>query len=304
VNRKTMEEPTSQERVRVIRALAEAGSVAPDAEADALFAASSEDVGPLEELLARRLRGEPLAWIIGSVDFCGVRVHIDSGLFVPRPHTQAMARRAVALLPVNGIAVDLCTGSGAVAAVLNSAHPGATVVATDIDPVAVACARRNGVRVLEGDLDEPLSPSLRGRVDVMTAVVPYVPTGELPFLPRDVVANEPRRALDGGPRGTKVLVRAAGAAARWLRPGGSVLLELGGDQAGEVTTALADAGLSEIQVHRDDEGQDRAIEARCPLFDGPFADEIGRPVIAGSGDPDSSAARPNRSNGDPRPAPG
>jgi release factor glutamine methyltransferase len=181
---------------------------------------------------------------------------------VPRPHTQALARRAVSLLPGGGLAVDMCTGSGAVAAVLRSAHPHATIVATDIDPVAIDCARNNGVRALLGDLDKPLEPTLQGRVDVMTAVVPYVPTEELHLLPRDVLANEPRRALDGGRRGTTLLVRAAEAAARWLRPGGSVLLELGGDQAGEVATALEGAGLSGIQVRRDDDGQDRAIEAR------------------------------------------
>ncbi|HEX9124173.1 MAG TPA: HemK family protein methyltransferase [Actinomycetota bacterium] len=259
-----MDEPTSEERMRVLHALAKGGCVAPRAEADALLRASSEGVGPIEELIARRLRGEPLAWITGSVRFCGVRVRVDPGVFVPRPHTQALARRAAALLPAVGIAVDLCTGSGAVAAVLGSAHPRAAVVATDVDPVAVACARRNGVRALVGDLDEPLPPSLRGRVDVMTAVVPYVPAEELHLLPRDVLANEPRHALDGGPRGTTMLVRAAEAVARWLRPGGSVLLELGGDQAGEVAAALADVGLSEIRVHRDGDRQDRAIEARRP----------------------------------------
>jgi release factor glutamine methyltransferase len=255
----------SEERLRVVAALTEGGCVAPDAEADALFLASSEGVGRIEDLVARRLQGEPLAWITGSALFCGVRILVDPGVFVPRPHTEAMAVRAISLLPAAGIAVDLCTGSGAVAAVLASAHPEATVVATDVDPVAAACACRNGVRALIGDLDEPLPPSLRGRVDVMTAVVPYVPTEELPFLPRDVLANEPRTALDGGPRGTTVLVRAAEAAARWLRPGGSVLLELGGDQAGEVADALKELGVSEIRIHRDDDGQDRAIEARAGL---------------------------------------
>ncbi len=250
--------------MRVLHALAEGGCVAPRAEADALFRASSEGVGPIEELIARRLRGEPLAWVTGSVCFCGVRVRVDPGVFVPRPHTQALARRAASLLPEVGIAVDLCTGSGAVAAAIGSVRPRAAVVATDLDPVSVACARRNGVRALVGDLAEPLSPSLRGRIDVMTAVVPYVPTEELHLLPRDVQANEPRRALDGGRRGTTVLLRAAEAAARWLRPGGSVLLELGGDQASEVATTLVAVGLSEIRVPRDDDEQDRAIEARLP----------------------------------------
>ena len=258
-----MNERMSRERLRVVAALTEGGCVAPAEEADALFLASSDGVGRIEDLVARRLSGEPLAWITGSVLFCGVRILVDPGVFVPRPHTEALARRAASLLPDEGIAVDLCTGSGAVAAVLGSAHPEAVVVATDIDPLAVACAGKNGMRALVGDLDEPLPPSLRGRVDVLTAVVPYVPTKELDFLPRDVIAHEPRRALDGGPRGTTMIVRAAEAAARWLRPGGSVLLELGGDQAGEVATTLADAGLSDIRIHRDEDGQDRAIEARA-----------------------------------------
>lgn len=249
--------------MRIVSVLAKGGCLAPAEEAEALVQATSEGAGPLEELVARRLRGEPLAWITGSVVFGGLRVHVDPGVFVPRPHTEAMAQRAASLLPAAGIAVDLCTGSGAVAAVLGSADPRATVLATDVDPLAVACARRNGVDVFVGDLDEPLPPALRGNVDVMTAVVPYVPTEELPFLPRDVLANEPRAALDGGSRGTTLLVRTAEAAPRWLRPGGSVLLELGGDQAGEVAAAFERVGLSGIRLHHDDDGQDRAIEARA-----------------------------------------
>jgi release factor glutamine methyltransferase len=247
---------------RVARALAEGGFVAPDAEADALLAASAEGAGPIDELLARRLDGEPLAWITGWVRFCDLRVHVDPGVFVPRPHTEPLAGRAVELLPAEGIAVDLCTGSGAVAAVLRSARPRATVVATDVDPVAVACARRNGVHALVGDLDEPLPPSVRERVDVVTAVVPYVPSEELHLLQRDVLAHEPRRALDGGRGGTALLLRAVDAAARLLRPGGTVLLELGGDQAAEVATAMSDAGFTDVLVHRDDDERDRAIEAR------------------------------------------
>jgi release factor glutamine methyltransferase len=269
----------------VVRALAEGGCVAPGAEVDALFRATGQGLGPIEELIARRLRGEPLAWVTGSVRFCGVRVRVDPGVFVPRPQTEALARRAVSLLPAGGVAVDLCTGSGAVAAVLGSARPRAAVLATDVDPVAVACARRNGVRALVGDLDEPLPPSLRGSVDVMTAVVPYVPTEELHLLPRDVLAHEPRRALDGGPRGTTLLGRAADAAARWLRPGGRVLLEIGGDQASGMASTLVDVGLSEIRVHRDGDGDDRAIEARRP-------DQPGGPATS-----TSSIARTRAGNG-------
>ena len=191
-----------------------------------------------------------------------MHVRVDPGVFVPRPHTEALARRAAELLSEDEIAVDLCTGSGAVAAVLVATYPRATVVGTDIDPVAVACGRRNGVEALEGDFDEPLASELRGRVDLITAVVPYVPTEELHLLPRDVRTHEPRHALDGGPGGTTGLVRAAEAAARWLRPGGAVLLELGGDQAAGMTRTLTDLGFSDVRVHADEESQDRAIEAR------------------------------------------
>ena len=113
-----MVERARDERTSVLDALAAGGSVEPAAEADALLEASNAGVGPIEELLARRLAGEPLAWIAGWVRFCGARVRVDPGVFVPRPQTEALARRAVALLPADGIAVDLCAGSGAVAVVL------------------------------------------------------------------------------------------------------------------------------------------------------------------------------------------
>lgn len=254
----------TEERTHVLEVLAAGGSVEPGAEADALLEAANDGAGPIERLVGRRLEGEPLPWITGWVRFCGVRVLVDPGVFVPRPQTEALAQRAVQLLPADGIAVDLCTGSGAIAVVLRAERPGATVIATDVDPVAVACARRNGVEALPGDLDEPLPSALHERVDVVTAVVPYVPTEELHLLPRDVLAHEPARSLDGGPGGTALLERAASATARWLRPGGTVLLELGGDQADEMSTTMAGAGLTAIRVHRDDEGRDRAIEARRP----------------------------------------
>lgn len=248
--------------MRLVRELAGGGCVAPEEEAAELIRAAADGPRPLEELVARRLRGEPLAWIIGFVRFCGLRVHVEPGVYVPRPHTQTLARRAASVLPPAGIGVDLCTGSGAVAAVLGDSGRGATVLATDVDPAAVECARRNDVRALLGSLDEPLPESIRGRVDVMCAVVPYVPAEELHLLPRDVVAYEPRRALDGGPGGTTVLEQVARLSADWLAPGGRVLLELGGDQAGAVTETMESAGLSDVRVHRDSDGDDRAIEGR------------------------------------------
>jgi release factor glutamine methyltransferase len=244
----------------VIRALEAAGCVAPVDEAYELLRASRDGSGALGDLVQRRAHGEPLAWITGSVMFCGVHVRVHRGVFVPRPHTEALARRAASLLPERGVALDLCTGSGAVAAVLRAARPTAEVIGVDIDPTAVACARQNGIRALLGSFDEPLPESLRGRVDVMTAVVPYVPTEALHLLPRDVLENEPRHTLDGGRCGTSSLLRAAEVAGRTLRPGGSVVLEIGAHQAITVATALQREGFGGIRIHRDEDGQDRAIE--------------------------------------------
>jgi release factor glutamine methyltransferase len=152
---------------------------------------------------------------------------------------------------------------------MRTARPDATLVPTDSDRAAIACARSNGVDALLGDLDEPLPPRLGGRVDVMTAVVPYVPTEELHLLPRDVVACEPRHALDGGPGGLTYLERVTGLSVRWLRPGGRLLLELGGDQATYLTRSMSAVGLSSSRVYRDAEGRDRAIEAWEPARERP-----------------------------------
>ncbi len=235
------------------------------AEEAALLQAAAGDPDDLELLVRRRTAGEPLAWLVGGVDFCGVRVRVHPGVYVPRWHTEALAERAASLLPPHGVAVDLCTGAGAIAAVLQARRPAATVIATDIDPAAVACARANGVEALLGDLDDPLPPALEGAVDVITAVVPYVPADELVFLPRDVVAFEPRRALDGGRDGVEVLSAVVGRSTRWLRPGGWLLLEVGGRQAATVIAAMDAAGVGECSILRDEEGDDRAVVGRRPL---------------------------------------
>jgi len=245
----------------IARALAAAGVVAPDLEAAALLRAARRDGRDIDELVHRRAAGEPFAWIVGRTTFCGIDVRVDPGVYVPRPQTEALARRAVDVLPPDGVAIDLCTGSGAIAAVLRSHRPAARVSATDVDARAVACARSNGVDAISGDLDEPLPADLRSHADVLTAVVPYVPTEELHLLPRDVLAHEPRHALDGGEGGIELLLRVIELAPRWLRPGGALLLELGGDQADLVGPALRVTFDDDIAVLRDEDGDVRGVEA-------------------------------------------
>jgi release factor glutamine methyltransferase len=257
----------------VVAALAAAGCVAAEEEAADLVAAAD---GPdeLEAMVARRVTGEPLAWITRTARFCGLDVVVRPGVYVPRWQSESLARSAAGLLHPTGTAVDLCTGSGAIALVLATARPGAHVVATELDPTAASCARENGVDVRVGDLDDALPAELVGTVDVMTGVLPYVPAGALHLLPRDVVDHEPRMALDGGPDGLAVVTRAVRAGTRWLAPGGWLLLEVGGGQVDPVRSLLVDAGYDSFRLLHDGDGDPRGIGGRRPVGPGPTS--VGR----------------------------
>ena len=241
--------------------LALAGCVAADEEADELIAAAT-DATSLDAMLKRRISGEPLAWITGTTRFCGLILQVRSGVYVPRWQSETLARTAAGLLPALGTAVDLCTGSGAIAAVMQAARPEARVVATEIDPLAAGCARANGIEVLIGDLDDVLPTELVGTVDVMTGVVPYVPADAMHLLPRDVLAYEPRTALDGGPTGLEVVTRTVDHSTKWMAPGGWLLLEVGGGQYTEVEQLFRRAGYGQIQILEDGDGDPRAVCGR------------------------------------------
>lgn len=235
-----------------------AGCVAAPYEAADLIEAAP-DTDTLEGWLSRRERGEPLAWITGRLSFCGRSLHAAPDVYVPRPQTETLARRAAALLPASGRAVDLCTGTGAVAVHLCTTVPGATAVGVDVDPRAAMCARRNGVPAVVADVDAPLRT---GVFDVVTAVAPYVPTGALALLPADVRRYEPSAALDGGDDGLDVVRRVVVAAGRLLRLGGWLLVEVGGDQDVALAPDLGDAGFDPAATWADAEGSLRGLAAR------------------------------------------
>src|SRR5438874_9955063 len=182
-------------------------------------------LGGDESLIARRIAGERLEHVLGWVEFAGVRVEVDPGVFIPRPQTEALAECAAALRP--SIALDLFAGSAAIACVVKRRNPGARVVGAELDPAALACARRNGARfgvdVVEADVGDGVPAELEGSVGVLTANVPYVPTAELDYVPHE---GEPDAALDGGPDGLDWVRRVAAAAPRWLRPGASLFVEV------------------------------------------------------------------------------
>jgi release factor glutamine methyltransferase len=225
--------------------LRRAGCVFAEDEA-ALIAATARTPRERDLMARRRCAGLPLQHVLGWARFCGLRLRVDPGVFVPRPRSEFLARQASALAPPTGVAVDLCCGTGALGAVLARDHPRLTLHAADIDPAAAACARHNLPRahVHQGDLFAALPADLAHRVDVLVANVPYVPSGHIELLPPEARDHEDHRALDGGADGLDLVRRVSAHAPAWLSPGGHLLVEVGRDQVGAARAAFEHAGLT------------------------------------------------------------
>jgi release factor glutamine methyltransferase len=257
--------PSAGARSVVVARLRAAGCVFAEDEARLLISAA-RTAADLAAMVDRRAAGVPLEHVLGWAEFCGLRIAVDVGVFVPRHRTEFLAREAAALARraagasgqdlarSRAVVVDLCCGSGAVGAAVVAAAGRVDanaapidVYAVDIDPAAVRCARRNlaaaGGHVYEGDLYEPLPASLRGRVDVLVVNAPYVPTEAIGLLPPEARLHEPRVALDGGADGLAVQRRVTAAATLWLAPGGHLLIETSERQAARTAEAFARNGL-------------------------------------------------------------
>jgi release factor glutamine methyltransferase len=256
----------------VVARLRAAGCVFAEDEA-ALLLEAAGTTDELDRLVARRVVGEPLEQILGWALFRGLRIRVDPGVFVPRLRTEFLVETTLAHLAERTgplLVLDLCCGSGAAGAAVEAARGDVTVVAADIDPRSVACARRNlgrregraegagdegragGERrenVFEGDLFDALPPAYRGRFDAIIANAPYVPTDEIDFMPRDARLHEPLTALDGGLGGTAIQARIAHAAAGWLRPGGLLVIETSERQAPATEDLVRDGGLATRTLH-------------------------------------------------------
>jgi release factor glutamine methyltransferase len=226
-----------------------AGCVFAEDEARVLIEAASGGAD-LERMVALRVAGQPLEYVVGWAEFHGLRVLVDPGVFVPRRRTEFLVDSAIALAAPGSVVVDLCCGSGAVAVALLAAIPSARVFAADLDPVAVRCAEKNLAATgattaiaLEGDLFAALPDALRGRVDVLVANAPYVPSDEIRTMPPEARDFEALIALDGGLDGLDVQRRVAAEAPRWLAPGGSLLVETSERQATRTTAIFEAAGL-------------------------------------------------------------
>lgn len=239
-------EPPPPGHPEVVARLRAAGCVFAEDEADLLLGAAGTPT-ELEALVARRVEGEPLEHLLGWVAFCGLRIEVGPGVFVPRRRTEFLVQQAVEVTAPGAVVVDLCCGSGAVGVALATRVSGVELHAADVDEAAVRCARRNVATVAghayAGDLFAPLPAALRGRVDVLVVNPPYVPTDAIALMPPEARDHEARVALDGGPDGLDVLRRVIARAPGWLSPTGSLLTELGGRQVPAAVDAITAAGL-------------------------------------------------------------
>ena len=250
----------------IVARLRAAGCVFAEDEARLLISAARTPAD-LAAMVDRRAAGLPLEHVLGWAEFCGLRIAVDPGVFVPRRRTEFLVGQAAALVSPaapsgqaparpRAVVVDLCCGSGAVGAALVAALHRVELHAVDIDPAAVRCARRNvagaGGQVHEGDLYDPLPARLQGRVDVLVANAPYVPTEEIGLLPTEARVHEALVALDGGADGLDILRRVTAAAPLWLAPAGHLLVETSERQAPQAVEAVARSGLTP-RVARSDE---------------------------------------------------
>lgn len=244
-----------------VRRLRAAGCVFAEEEAGLLTDAAAS-AAELETMIERRAAGLPLEHILGWAEFCGLRIGVATGVFVPRRRTEFLVRQAEQLLRMHdggtsdggrraagrAVVVDLCCGSGAVGVALAARADGIELYASDLDPAAVLCATSNiepfGGHVHEGDLFEPLPSRLRGRIAVVVANAPYVPTAAIGTMPPEARTHEPRMSLDGGPDGLDIQRRVIAEAPAWLAPGGHVLIETSRGQARQTIGLMRRAGLT------------------------------------------------------------
>ncbi len=230
---------------RIVGRLRAAGCVFAEDEA-ALLVEAAATPDELERMVRERVDGRPLEQILGWAEFGGIRIAVEPGVFVPRRRSELVVLLAAQAAGPGAVVVDLCCGSGALGAALTAVRPDLEVYAADVDPAAVACARRNlpPERVHEGDLYDALPGDLRGRVGVLLVNAPYVPTDAIAMMPPEARDHEHRVALDGGADGLDVQRGVCAGAAEWLEPGGTLVIETGRSQADTTAALMRSGGLA------------------------------------------------------------
>jgi release factor glutamine methyltransferase len=213
----------------------------------------------LRPLVKRRAEGEPLEYVLGHTTFAGHRIEVSPDVLIPRPDTEILLEEVIKLIDPAGLPViDVGTGSGILALALAKKFPALEMIAVDISPAALAVAKRNladapNVRVLESDL--LADASLPARFQLIVANLPYILSGDLPTLMREV-QHEPKLALDGGPDGLDVIRRIVAQAAGRTR---YLALELGDGQGEAAKTLCERAGYAILTLLPDLSNRDRVL---------------------------------------------
>jgi release factor glutamine methyltransferase len=239
----------------IVNKLRSAGCVFAEDEAQ-LLVSEAQSLDDLLKKVEMRVDGLPLEYVIGWAPFCGLRIEVERGVFIPRKRTEFLVRQAENLACSGDLVVDLCCGSGAMGAALAAAIGIGDIrlYGSDIDPNATRCARKNiskfGGHIFEGDLYEALPRWMKGRINILVANVPYVPTKAIELLPLEARLYEPNLALDGGEDGLNILRRVVKEAPDWLSPGGHLLIETSELQAPQTFEIFAHFGLA-TKVVRD-----------------------------------------------------
>ncbi|WP_206736531.1 putative protein N(5)-glutamine methyltransferase [Agromyces atrinae] len=240
------------------RRLRAAGCVFADDEARLIVDATAPGADR-ERLVARRVAGEPLEHLLGWAEFCGLRIPVDPGVFVPRSRTAQLALAALDVTPAGGRVLDLCCGSGAIGIVLATRGAGLEVYASDSDAVATRCASRSLARVFTGDLFDAVPLALRTAFDTIVANVPHVPEDQLEFMPYEAREHEPEATRNGGPDGLVIARRVVAEAPRWLAPGGALLIEIDEGQADALSDAFTERGFAVRFESADDPDLDTVV---------------------------------------------
>ena len=232
---------------------------------------NDDELRAFKQLVVRRRRGEPIAYILGQREFYGHVFRVDKNVLVPRPDTEILVGLALKETQKNdqfGLALDLCTGSGCVAVSFALERPNWRVTATDLSAGALGVARANAERLgaswslnfREGSLFECIAPGTK--FDVIVSNPPYIPSGEIAELKADIKDFEPRIALDGGPKGFDLVDVIIQQAPNFLAPGGLLALEIGAGQAPHTASLMRAQGFGDTASHADYGHIERVVTGR------------------------------------------
>lgn len=222
------------------------------------------------EIIERRKKREPVAYIIGKKEFFSREFCVSHKVMIPRPETETVVEKAMEIIASNNLKriIDIGTGSGIIAITISLNFPELEIYATDISEDALEVARRNAIlhgvdsriKFIRSDLFRQIDPEMK--FDLVVSNPPYIPTSEISFLPEEIRNYEPKIAFDGGHDGLEIIRRIARDAHSYLEDGGFLILEIGDGQASSVLEILKGCNYIDSMIFKDLSGKQRCLVIR------------------------------------------